>query len=265
MSDESGTTAEKSASAEEPLAFERADFGGVPEEAAACAACKKPLGSQYFTVNDAVTCDDCHHLIAHQLTEAKSAGAFLRALLLGGGAAIGGSIAWFAVAKITGMEIGLLAIAVGYVVGHAVRRGSRSPGGRRYQALAMLLTYVSITGSYIPTVVKTLAERPAATATSAAPSSPATSGEHAPDTSEAPAAPAADGGAPVGRAEPLQLIFAVVIVFGIALVAPFLSGVSNIIGLLLIAIALYEAWKLNKRVPFVLNGPLRTSKLRAAA
>lgn len=263
MSDESGTTAEKSASAEEPLAFDRADFGTAPEAPAMCAACKNPLGAQYFTVNDTVTCDDCHHLIAHQLTEAKSAGAFVRALLLGGAAALGGSIAWYAVAKITGMEIGLLAIAVGYVVGHAVRRGSRSPGGRRYQALAMLLTYVSITGSYIPTVVKSLSERPATTAAS---TTTPKAGEPAASESAPPAAAPSDGdGAPAGRAGPLQLVVAIVIVFGIALVAPFLSGVSNIIGLLLIAIALYEAWKLNKRVPFVLNGPLRTSKLRAAA
>ena len=43
--------------------------------------------------------------------------------------------------------------------------------------------------------------------------------------------------------------------FGIAFASPFLSGASNIIGILIIGIALYEAWKLNKRVP--VTGPFQ--------
>jgi hypothetical protein len=45
------------------------------------------------------------------------------------------------------------------------------------------------------------------------------------------------------------------VLFGFAFAAPFLSGASNIIGILIIGIALYEAWKLNKRVP--VSGPFQ--------
>ncbi len=37
--------------------------------------------------------------------------------------------------------------------------------------------------------------------------------------------------------------------------APFLMGADSIIGLIIIAIGLYEAWKLNKRNPIVITGP----------
>ena len=52
----------------------------------------------------------------------KDKTAFMRAAGFGAAAALGGSIAWYLVARITGMEIGLIAIAVGYMVGRSVRR-----------------------------------------------------------------------------------------------------------------------------------------------
>ena len=54
---------------------------------------------------------------------------------------------------------------------------------------------------------------------------------------------------------------------GLAFAAPFLGGTSNIMGILIIGIGLYEAWKINRRVP--LSGPFRfgpaTPPLVAAA
>lgn len=44
-----------------------------------------------------------------------------------------------------------------------------------------------------------------------------------------------------------------VTVFAYAFQAPFLGGANNLIGLLIIAIGLYEAWKLNRRIP--ISGP----------
>ena len=45
------------------------------------------------------------------------------------------------------------------------------------------------------------------------------------------------------------------LVLGLAFAAPFLGGTSNIMGILIIGIGLYEAWKINRRVP--LSGPFR--------
>jgi hypothetical protein len=44
-------------------------------------------------------------------------------------------------------------------------------------------------------------------------------------------------------------------VFTYAFQAPFQGGANNLIGLLIIAIGLYEAWKLNRRIP--ISGPFR--------
>jgi hypothetical protein len=40
-----------------------------------------------------------------------------------------------------------------------------------------------------------------------------------------------------------------------ACAAPFLAGAQNLFGLVIIGIGMYEAWKLNKRVPLVISGP----------
>jgi hypothetical protein len=43
----------------------------------------------------------------------------------------------------------------------------------------------------------------------------------------------------------------------LALASPFLAGVENIMGLLIIGFALYEAWKLNRRVRLRIAGPFQ--------
>lgn len=61
-----------------------------------------------------------------------------------------------------------------------------------------------------------------------------------------------------GRAEDAngtQLVAA----FAIAFAAPFLAGFQNLIGIFIIAIGLYEAWKINRRMPIEITGPFRVS------
>jgi hypothetical protein len=51
------------------------------------------------------------------------------------------------------------------------------------------------------------------------------------------------------------VVLAWAFVFAIALASPFFGGVQNFMGWVILTIALYEAWKLNRRVP--VNGPFR--------
>jgi hypothetical protein len=73
--------------------------------------------------------------------------------------------------------------------------------------------------------------------------------------------PAADKAASSAKDDKKESISAgqwavfVVMVFGLAFAAPFLAGAKNIIGILIIGIALYEAWKINRKVP--ISGPFR--------
>ncbi|HWC46470.1 MAG TPA: hypothetical protein VG868_10205, partial [Casimicrobiaceae bacterium] len=78
----------------------------------------------------------------------------VKATSLGNLAAIAGSLLYFAVAAMTGREFGLVAIAVGFMVGTAVRRGSGGRRGWAYQTLAIALTYLAIVSTYVPMVVK---------------------------------------------------------------------------------------------------------------
>jgi hypothetical protein len=53
-------------------------------------------------------------------------------------------------------------------------------------------------------------------------------------------------------------------VAALALAAPFLLGLENIIGLVIIGIGLFEAWKINKKVPLTISGPFRIAAANVA-
>ena len=143
----------------------------------------------------------------------------LRAALYGAGAALLGTIVYFAVLALSGYEIGLIAVGVGWLVGKAVRKGGYECGGWKLQALAVGLTYCSIVGSYVPLAMRTILARQDQSVTAAA-----------------------DG-------------LGILLLFGYSLAAPFLAGFRNILGLFIIGLGLYEAWRLNRRPQLVLSGP----------
>ena len=49
----------------------------------------------------------------------------------------------------TGISLGYLALAVGWIVAKAILMGSKGVGGPRYQAIAVILTYFAISFSYV--------------------------------------------------------------------------------------------------------------------
>jgi hypothetical protein len=84
--------------------------------------------------------------------------------------------------------------------------------------------------------------------------SPAAGGERAGDRTE-PTPPAGAG----------TVVLALAVIAGLAFAAPFLAGAENIIGILIILFALYEAWKLNRRQPFVVAGPFQVTPVEDAS
>ena len=162
-------------------------------------------------------------------------------------------VIYFGVLKLTGYEVGLISILVGILVGGAVRKGSGGRGGWAYQALAIFLTYSAIAVSYsalvIPGLIEKLeadrAEGKAAEVANAAPAPGA----------PAPAAPAKVEGAEAPLPLPLALGLFAVLVIGLVYSIPIIAGFSNPIGLFIIAFALWEAWKINRRVRLEITGP----------
>lgn len=132
---------------ENDLQFERAEF--TAPAATACNACQQPLAGEYFSANGQVLCAGCADRLRQQLGAADgNAGHLLQAALFGLGAAVLGGAIYGAVMAYAHLEIGLISIAVGMIVGRAVRKGSGNFGGRQFQFLAAALTYASICGAY---------------------------------------------------------------------------------------------------------------------
>jgi len=221
--------------ASEPLQFDKVEFA-TAAQARSCASCTAAITEQYFEAAGQILCPACADRVGGK---AAGKGAFLRALGYGGAVALLGTLVWYAIIKIADMQLGLIAVFVGLGVGLAVRKGARGRGGWAYQALAVFLTYASITTSYVPFVISGISEG-AKQEQSKAAEQPTTEVAKPPE-EPMPAA--------------LALVLFVGLVWGIAFAAPFLGGTDNLIGLAIIAFALYEAWKLNKRVP--LTGPFK--------
>ena len=139
------------------LQFERAEFGAAGP-ARNCTGCHQPIAGHYFDVNGQPFCEACTASIRQAHGGSLGGAAFGRALGAGLIAGAVGSSLYYLVAKISGYELAIIAIAVGFLVGRAVRWATGGRGGMIYQVLAVALTYAAIAFSWVPF----LAERQAA-------------------------------------------------------------------------------------------------------
>jgi hypothetical protein len=262
-----------------PLQFDAAEMGpdgGSAREATACTTCAAPIERYYFEANGAVVCPACRRAAegAPDGVGGSRAGRIARAMLFGSGAALAGALLYFGVAALTGYEIGLVAIAVGYMVGRAVNAGSRGRGGRRYQALAVGMTYMAIGVAYFSHGMSEMRtarrDRSASGPDSAAVAALAAGA--APQAGDsiltvASAAPVARGtsvreaGSPSAGRRALAVVATVVALVLFVAALPIVAGLSEFpqhaIGLIIVAVALHQAWALNRGVSVAFTGPYR--------
>lgn len=201
----------------EPLRFDSA--APAAPTAVNCTQCRAPIENAYFEIDGLVVCPACRDRIESARQEGTSAGRFLRAAVFGVAAAVPGWFLYYAIARFANLELSLISILIGYMVGRAVFTGSRERGGWRYQALAMGITYCAIVSTYMPFIIAELGR----------------------SASSAPSFVAA---------------------FVIAAAYPILAGIGNIIGWFIIGVALYEAWRLNRKVTHAVTGPYRLGQPR---
>ena len=223
------------------LQFQNAELAtGSDTSALRCEACKAPIGDRYFHALGHVVCPTCAQRIAAG-QQAPPPLSLARAALFGVGAAIGGCLLYALVTIVTGWELALVAIVVGFMVGRAVRYGSRGLGGRPQQILAVVLTYFAITTSFIPVSIYQYVRN----------SSEARSRQAAPQTrADAPSVAERPAETTAGQAFIYLLL--------LAAAAPFLSlssGFSGIISLVIIFIGLQRAWRLTGRTELPILGP----------
>jgi hypothetical protein len=243
------------------LQLDRAEFAG--QQPQSCAACGAALAGSYYEINGRISCAACHERVVARFAARPGAAGFLRAAGAGLGAAVAGAAIYFAVQAATGYSFGLISILVGFMVGKAVHWGARGHGGRPYQALAVLLTYLAIVSTYVPAIVRVARAHAAAKAAPAAAATPA-----APAAAATQAAPAATGQAPASAAHRApsapshprprpglaRYVTAWLFILGLAAALPFMGAVG-LMGLVVIAVGLFEAWKLNQRPRVAISGP----------
>jgi hypothetical protein len=212
----------------ESLQFRRAEHAPDPALGPQCASCKNPSGPEYYQANGIVVCARCAAAIKSRTKPAPTT-TLLKAFLYGSGAAIAGCALYATVAIVTGMELALIAILIGYMVGRAIRYAS--PGGRPQQIMAVVLTYLAISTSYVPVGIYHLVK-----------SKPAKS-------ASAPAVTTAKPTATPGAAIGMLLVFAVA--------GPFmtLTNASGLISLVIIFFGLQRAWRMTGRPDIVISGP----------
>jgi len=181
----------------------------TPVGAAPCVECHAAIVDTYYEADDGLVCSVCRALITSAHGRRTPRVRFARALGFGTIAAALSTALYFGLLAALGREFSLVLLLVGFAVGRAVRVGAGRPRGRRYQWLAIGLTYLAIVATYVPFIVKGSA--------------------------------AADLGA-------LLLL---------AVAAPMLEGIDHGLTLIMIAIALGQAWRTNRRVDPKLTGPFR--------
>jgi hypothetical protein len=203
-----------------------------------CTLCQASIDGEYYDVNGHTVCRACSETVSHQATTPRDAGTLVRAVVAGGVAAVLGALAYFAVIALSGFEIGLVAIAIGYMVGYGVRLGTRGRGGRRFQVIAVLLTYFAVGLAYSSLAIKERLDKPEGATASAV---------------EESGGGAITSGGEVALA--LLQLLAFTFVLPVLVVAGSMPG--GIISAAIIGFGMMQAWKMTAPPTVTVSGPYR--------
>lgn len=215
--------------------FATAEYGSKK-----CAVCQQPINGSYFQMKGAPVCAGCTEKIRARIPR-DSHGAFVRALVFGIAGAVLGLVLYVIFAIATGLIIGWLSLAVGFIVGKAMRLGSGGVGGRRYQVVAVLLTYFAVSMSAVPIAIEQARHDHQAQA----------------QTSEAPAQP---------RFE-MSFAKAVAVMGTLGIASPILElrdPVRGLIGLIILFVGIRFAWRFTAAQALDVSGPYTAATTGAA-
>lgn len=215
--------------------FATAEYAGKPGETV-CKSCGQSVSSAWYKVNGVLACASCTQTITDRISR-DTHSAFGRAVLFGIGGAILGLVIYVAFALLTGLIAGIISLAVGFLVGKAMVKGSGGIGGRRYQIAAVILTYMAVSLSAVPIALSQHVKQ--------------TSAQQSAQVANPASAPAPKPTMGFGRALGTLTL--------IGLASPFLA-LSNpgqgAIGLVILFVGLRIAWRLTAGRPVNIVGPL---------
>jgi hypothetical protein len=254
MSDDASIAHSEAAAADDGLQFDRVVTGasaaaGTDDGGVVCATCHMAIPAEYYDIRGHVVCDRCRRLMEAAAETPRGALPLLIAGAFGLGAGIAGAVIYYSVIAIAHLEIGLIAILIGYMVGYAVRRGAGGRGGLRFQILAVALTYASVAFAYTPLVVTGARDRQARQS--------ATAGSAQSDPGSDAALASRPGGAPrsVGAVGPIAMLTAFVVTLPILVIVSSLP--SGLITAVIIFIGMRQAWRMTAAPLLEVRGPYR--------
>ncbi len=236
-----------------------------------CARCRQPIESTYYLAGGNKLCPRCRDGLAGQVGQRPGLGLFCRAAGFGIAGALLGAALWALVVIATGYQLGLIAVLVGVLVGHAVRLGARRRSGRSLQVLAVLLTFLGLSWSTIPILINEIRENPEFKKSVA---EGFKRGQPKPDAGADPSASEGEVQAAVealpvdseqetakepGRPGTGAFLLGIVVLVGVVLLGPVvvygLSLAGDPFSLIFLGIALWEAWRLNRTAVLEIDGP----------
>lgn len=236
--------------------FETAEFQSKPGTDT-CFVCHQPVSGPYYRVNTRMACRACAERLQSSAPKDSHA-AFVRAMIFGVAAAVIGLALYATVGIITGLEIGYVSLAVGWLVGTAMMKGSGGLGGRRYQLAAALFTYAAVSMAAIPMAI--VASGKTKTAERRIESTPPTDQAQ----QQAPTQNAAESEAPdqesASRGSRRSMASAIGYLVMIGLASPFLelssSPFNGLIGIVILLVGIRIAWRMTRgHPPLVVDGP----------
>ncbi len=131
------------------LQFDKADYGGAE---ATCASCAQGLGGAWYLLGAQRVCPACRDQLMATIGAPIGAVGYAKALAAGALAGAACAVAWAVIREVTGVELGIVAIAVGWAVAEAMRRAA-GKGARALQVGGVLIAYVAMMESNLPTLV----------------------------------------------------------------------------------------------------------------
>jgi hypothetical protein len=109
-----------------------------------CAECKTFLRTAYFSLDGRPLCPRCSQTYRDRIERGTGPAAMSRAVLYGSGAAFVGMIGLaLLLMVVNGFRI-IASLGVAYLVAKAIGKATANYGGRRYQVLAVSLTYLAL-------------------------------------------------------------------------------------------------------------------------
>ncbi len=221
------------------------------QPAVICAACHTSIQTVYHHINGKVFCSRCRTAVESAAKTPQGLVPLMIAGLFGLGAGAVGAAIYYAVIAFAHLEIGLVAILIGYMVGYAVRKGARGRGGLRFQVMAVALTYAAIALAYTPIAVNRAFADPRAQNLSSLTAGSHSQAAAAPDRRRAPTTN------PGGVRVLLSFAFLLAFIAALPVLVVVGSFPSGLISAFIIFIGMRQAWRMTGAPRLEILGPYR--------